>query len=105
MPFQIGTKGTSIPHLETATTQVQSSSIMRLLTAILLVSALPVFGSDAPNVPAPSFCATAQSGTAGCSASKQDRKSAKAVFDKGVKLRNSHHLEEALNQFKEASRL
>jgi hypothetical protein len=78
---------------------------MRLVPAILLLCLSSAFAADTAARPAPSFCATLNSGTVGCTASKGDRKSAKTAFDKGVKLRAANRLDEALNYFEEASHL
>jgi Flp pilus assembly secretin CpaC len=78
---------------------------MRLLTVILLISVVSAIAADTPSTPAPTFCASMSAGTVGCTASKEDRKAAKAAFNKGIKLRQSNRLDEALSNFEEAARL
>lgn len=80
---------------------------MRVLTAILLTLAAnaAMFGADEAARPAPTFCASSVPGGRGCKVPQQDLKAAKKAFEKGVKLRDSRHLDQALQLFEEASRL
>jgi general secretion pathway protein D len=80
---------------------------VRLLTVILLGLAVEaaVYGSDTPKLPSPTFCASTAPGGSACKVPKQDLKTAKKSFEKGLKLRQSRHLEQALEQFEAASRL
>ena len=73
-----------------------------LLVLALAVSVL----ADDPHATAPmSLCASSAPGGPACNVPKKDLKKAKAAFARGVKLQNSKHLDEALEQFETAARL
>ncbi len=78
---------------------------MRLLPTTLLIIALETLAVASDTHPAPTFCASGEAGSFGCNVSKSDLKAAKAAFAKGVKLRDSKHLDQALEEFEQASQL
>ncbi len=74
------------------------------LTAAAL--AIPAFahGDDSP-VPPPFTCSNGIPGGTNCIVSKKELKEARQAFARGVKLENSQRVEEAFEQFDEASRM
>jgi general secretion pathway protein D len=77
-----------------------------LSTAFAAALAMPAFagGGDAA-VPPPISCGSGIPGGVNCIVSKKDLKEAKSAFQKGVKLQDQQHLEEAFDRFDEATRL
>lgn len=75
-----------------------------LLAAVLAV--MPAWaGTDDPPPALPITCANGLIGSVNCSPTKENLKQARKAFDRGVKLHAQQHMEEALAQFDEASRL
>ena len=74
-----------------------------LLAATLAVPAR-ASGDDPISAP-PVSCGNGIPGGVNCIVSKQDNKEAREAFARGVRLQDHQHLEEAYNQFEEATRL
>jgi general secretion pathway protein D len=74
-----------------------------LLSATL---SLPLLASadDSP-ASAPTTCRSGVPGGVNCVVSKQDKKEARAAYERGLKLQNQHQLEEAFDQFDQAAKL
>jgi general secretion pathway protein D len=76
-----------------------------LSTALAAALATSAFaGGDVPILP-PISCGSGIPGGVNCIVSKKDLKEAKNAFQKGVKLQDQQHLEEAFDRFDEATRL
>ena len=73
-----------------------------LLTAVLASPSLA--GSDDPTTP-PTTCRSGVPGGINCIVSKKDKKEARQAYSRGLKLKDQRQLEDALEQFDEASRL
>jgi general secretion pathway protein D len=73
---------------------------------LMAALAMPAFaiGGDASLLP-PISCGGGVPGGVNCIVSKKDLKQARSSFDKGVKLQDQQHLEEAFDRFDEATRL
>jgi general secretion pathway protein D len=81
-----------------------SSFILAALVSVVL--ALPATaGTDEPAPPIPLSCGNGLIGGVNCLANKEQRKEARAAFKQGLKLDKLRRLEEALEQFTEASNL
>ena len=72
---------------------------------IVLAFAMPAFASGDVSSAPPISCGNGVPGGVNCIASKKDLKAAKSAFEKGVKLQDHQHPEEAFAQFDEAARL
>jgi hypothetical protein len=77
-----------------------------LSMGLVAALAMPAFaiGGDASLLP-PISCGGGVPGGVNCIVSKKDLKQARSSFDKGVKLLDQQHLEEAFDRFDEATRL
>jgi general secretion pathway protein D len=74
-----------------------------LLAAMLSISA---FAGDEPAAAAPAVsCSSGVPGSVNCAPSKKDIKDALNAYNRGLKLNDHKHLEEAFAQFDQASRL
>lgn len=81
-----------------------SSLIFAVLLSVLL--ALPAWaGTDGAAPPLPISCGNGLIGGVNCIPTKEERKEARQAFKEGLKLHKSQRLEEALEQFTEASQL
>jgi general secretion pathway protein D len=79
-----------------------------ILWAGLLWAALslPLLASaDDQPVVAPTTCRSGVPGGINCVVSKQDKKEARAAYDRGLKLENQHQLDEAFDKFDQAAKL
>src|SRR5437764_12837478 len=72
---------------------------------IVLAFAMPAFASGDVSSAPPISCGNGVPGGVNCIAAKKDLKAAKSAFEKGVKLQDHQHPEEAFAQFDEAARL
>lgn len=77
-------------------------SLPILVTAALLTAA---FAESTPSAKVSPLCASNISGAPACNVSKKDLKSAKAAFERGMKLQHSNRLDEALESFETAANL
>ena len=78
--------------------------ILAALVSVLL--AAPAWaGADEPATPLPISCGNGLIGGVNCIPNKQERKEAREAFKQGLKLHKADRLEQALEQFTEASRL
>jgi Flp pilus assembly secretin CpaC len=76
------------------------------LCVLTALAGAPAFaGNDAALEPPPISCGNGVPGGVNCIASKKELKEARGIYAHGLKLRDHKHLEEALAQFDEASRL
>lgn len=76
------------------------------LCVLTALAGPPAFaGNDAALEPPAISCGNGIPGGVSCLASKKDLKEARSIYAHGLKLRDHKHLEEALAQFDEASRL
>jgi general secretion pathway protein D len=82
---------------------------LRMRSAVaLLIGALlawPVLADNSPSTQPATLCASSVRGAPACEVNKRDMKSAKAAFQRGIKLQNERHFEEAFEEFETASNL
>jgi general secretion pathway protein D len=76
-----------------------------VVLALSLSSVLAFAGNDSAVAPPAISCGNGVPGGVNCIVTKQGRKDARNAFARGLKLRDESHLEEALTQFDEATRL
>ena len=81
----------------------QKSFIVAALAAFLVIPALT--RADDPTPVAPIACPNGLAGGLNCAPTKDDLKEARKAYERGVKLNEHEHPEEALKQFDEAVRL
>jgi Flp pilus assembly secretin CpaC len=73
--------------------------------ALALALASPAFAADDPVAEAPILCGNGMPGGVNCIVTRKDMKEGRNAYERGLKLQDRQHWEEALAQFDTASRL